>query len=328
MADPLKVGIPRTLYFYTYFPLWKAFFEELGLEVVLSPPTNKKIIDDGVKETVADACIPVKIFHGHVMALKNKVDYIFIPRLVSVDGKSTFCPKFLGLPDMVKHSLDNLPPVIVENLNLKVRLFDFPRFFLRLGKNFTSNVWRIWWAYLKGLYRWKKYKAQILKGYYPISTEGNKGEIVMSPIKTGGKDKVKLAVLAYPYVTYDSFMSVNLLKTLEDIGVECYVPDTISPKDMRKARRKLPLDLFWYYSNQIAWACLHFLSSKQVDGIIHVSAFGCGPDAMVDKLVELEAKNAKMPFMTVTIDEHTGEAGMHTRLEAFVDMLKKKKGMS
>ena len=327
MAEVTKIGIPRTLYFYTYYPLWKTFFEELGLKVVFSPPTNKEIMDEGVKETVNDACIPIKVFHGHVMALKNKVDYIFIPRLVSIDGKSTFCPKFLGLPDMVKNSIDNLPVIIVENLNLNRCSFDFSRFFLRLGKNFTSNVWRIWWAYFKGLNHWKKYKKQLAKGIYPRTEEGGTGEIVMTSRKEKGENKLKLAVLAYPYVLYDNFMSVNLIKKLEDMGVVPCVPDDISPKDLKRAKRRLPVDLFWYYSNQVTWACLHFLHQERVDGIIHVTAFGCGPDAMVDKLVELEAKNAGMPFMTVTIDEHTGDTGLYTRLEAFTDMLKKKKGL-
>ena len=327
MAEVTKIGIPRTLYFYTYYPLWKTFFEELGLKVVFSPPTNKEIMDEGVKETVNDACIPIKVFHGHVTALKNKVDYIFIPRLVSMDGKSTLCPKFLGLPDMVKNSIDNLPVVIIENLNLNRRSFDFSRFFLRLGKNFTGNVWKIWWAYFKGLYHWKKYKKQLANGLYPRTEEGSAGEIVMASRKEQGENKLKLAVLAYPYVLYDNFMSVNLIKKLEDMDVVPCVPDDISLKDLKRAKRRLPVDLFWYYSNQVIWACLHFLHQERVDGIIHVTAFGCGPDAMVDKLVELEAKNAGMPFMTVTIDEHTGDTGLHTRLEAFTDMLKKKKGL-
>ncbi len=327
MAESIKIGIPRTLYFYTYFPLWTTFFEELGLKVVISSPTNKAIMDDGVKETVNDACIPIKVFHGHVMALKNKVDYIFIPRLISIDGKSTLCPKFLGLPDMVKSSVDNLPELIVENLNLNRHWFDFSRFYYRLGRKFTGNIWRIWWAYLKGLYAWKKYKKQLLTGLYPTSVGGQDGEISMIPRRKKGCKSLKLAVLAYPYVLYDGFMSVNLIKKLEDMGVVPCVADDISKRDLKLAKRRLPLDLFWYYSNQVTWACLHYLYKERVDGIIHVTAFGCGPDAMVDKLVELEAKNAGMPFMTVTIDEHTGDTGLHTRLEAFTDMLKKKKGL-
>ncbi|PKM80140.1 MAG: 2-hydroxyglutaryl-CoA dehydratase [Firmicutes bacterium HGW-Firmicutes-13] len=323
----LRIGIPRTLYFYTYFPLWKTFFEELGLDVVISPPTNKIIMDNGIKETVNDACIPVKVFHGHVMALINKVDYIFIPRLVSIDGKSTFCPKFLGLPDMVINSVDNLPAVIVEPLDLSLHRCDFPLFFLRLGKKFTYNIRRIWWAYFKGLQSWKKYKNQLLEGFRIQVKEGESAEITMVQGHNWKDGQLKLAVLAYPYVAYDPFLNINLLKKLEDMGVYLYMPDNISLKDMKKAKRRFTQDLFWYYSNQVTRACQHFLYKEPVDGIIHVTAFGCGPDSMVDKLIELEAKNAGMPFLSVTIDEHTGDVGMQTRLEAFVDMLKMRKGL-
>lgn len=325
MKNVKKIGIPRTLYFYSFFPLWKTFFEELGMEVVFSPPTNKAIIDLGVKDTVNDACIPVKVFHGHVAALRNKVDCIFIPRLISMEGSITLCPKFLGLPEMVKSSVENLPSVVVENLHLNKRNFALPRFFLRVGKKFTSNVWLIWRAYFKALYNWKVYKSQLLQGYYPLA-KGSR-EVVMAPGREKKEGSLKLAVLAYPYVLYDPFMSINLLDKLQAMGVDCYIPDSMQPAQIKRAKRHLPLNLFWYYSNQVTWTSLYFLyeDRKQIDGIIHVTAFGCGPDAMVDKLIELEARNNKMPFITITIDEHTGEAGMSTRLEAFVDMLKRRK---
>jgi predicted nucleotide-binding protein (sugar kinase/HSP70/actin superfamily) len=91
---------------------------------------------------------------------------------------------------------------------------------------------------------------------------------------------------------------------------------------MRRFSKVLPQNFFWYYSNQVCWAGLYLLEQKPgVDGIIHITAFGCGPDAMVDKTLELEAKSAGVPFLSLTIDEHTGEGGVQTRLEAFVDML-------
>ena len=43
-----KVGIPRALHFYRYFPFWKKLLEELDVELILSPPTNKKIVEEGV----------------------------------------------------------------------------------------------------------------------------------------------------------------------------------------------------------------------------------------------------------------------------------------
>lgn len=58
----LKIGIPRALLYYYYYPLWKGFFTALGLEVVVSSKTTKPILNNGVKLSVDDACMPVKLF--------------------------------------------------------------------------------------------------------------------------------------------------------------------------------------------------------------------------------------------------------------------------
>ena len=137
-----KVGIPRGLFYYKYFPLWKTFLEELGAEIVVSDYTSKKILDVGVKTCVDEICLPMKIYHGHIASLKDKVDYLFIPRFTSISRNEYVCPKFGGLPDMVRHSFKNLPVIIDTEVNLRksnkngivifsyIFLYSFGRFFI------------------------------------------------------------------------------------------------------------------------------------------------------------------------------------------------------
>ncbi|MEA2086489.1 MAG: acyl-CoA dehydratase activase-related protein, partial [Candidatus Caldatribacteriota bacterium] len=115
----LRIGLPQALLYYEYFPLWKNFLEGLGVEVINSGPTTKEILDLGVKSAISEVCFPVKVFYGHVMSLKDRVDYLFIPRLVCVEKGAYFCPKFLGLPDMVKSSLSPLPPLIEPTIDIR-----------------------------------------------------------------------------------------------------------------------------------------------------------------------------------------------------------------
>ena len=115
----IRVGIPRSLAYYSFYPQWRTYLEELGTEVVLSPPTTKEILDQGIRDTVTDACIPIKVFHGHVAALSGQVDFILIPRLVSIDGDATLCPKFLGLSDMIKASVAGTPPLLTPRLDIR-----------------------------------------------------------------------------------------------------------------------------------------------------------------------------------------------------------------
>ncbi|MHB1413345.1 MAG: 2-hydroxyacyl-CoA dehydratase, partial [Thermoleophilia bacterium] len=76
---------------------------------------------------------------------------------------------------------------------------------------------------------------------------------------------------------------------------------------------------------EIMGAINHWTEQKKVDGVIYVLAFACGPDSLVQVLIEHRARQHKVPLMSLTIDEHSGEAGLVTRIEAFVDMLMRKK---
>lgn len=148
----IKIGIPRALAYYAYFPFWKEFFQELGLEVIVSQATTKQILDNGVKESVTDACVPIKLFHGHVYDLKDKVDYIFVPRIVSVNKEKTvtFCPKFLGLPNMIKSSMTGLPPLLDTRIDLKKGKGELFKVCYRLGRKFHATLFTIIKAYLRG----------------------------------------------------------------------------------------------------------------------------------------------------------------------------------
>ena len=72
-------------------------------------------------------------------------------------------------------------------------------------------------------------------------------------------------------------------------------------------------------------ASLYINENRMADGIIHLTAFGCGPDSVIGKMMEINCEEENIPFMTMRVDEHTGESHVQTRLEAFIDMLKMKK---
>ncbi len=317
----MKIGYPATLTYYSHFPLWKSFFTSLGHEVITSPKTSKNILENGVMDTVTDACIPIKILHGHVSSLKEKVDFIFIPRMVSIVKNETFCPKFLGLPEMVKYSIDSVPEIISPQIELKKGFWQIYTVLKSVGLQLGATKTQIYKAIIGAVKIHLQYQKLLVSGIYPIEAMN----IIDGIKKPAFKEKHKglnLAVLGYPYQIYDSYITVNLLENLEKMGVNIWTCEMVSSQKQKKYRNLLPKELFWYYSNLVMRSTYYYLKEKKVDGIIHITAFGCGPDAMLDKLMELECKSHKIPFINITIDEHTGEAGILTRLEAFVDMLK------
>ena len=127
-----RVGIPRTLAYYTYYPFWQALLTGLGATCVVSRPTTKATLDTGIEAAVSEACVPIKLFFGHVQELidewrAGRIDMLFVPRLVSWDKKTVFCPKFLGLPDMVRCTWRELPPLIAPRIDRRKRPFPLLR---------------------------------------------------------------------------------------------------------------------------------------------------------------------------------------------------------
>lgn len=324
-----KIGIPRALAYFIYFPFWKVFFEELGHEVVESSPTTRVIMDKGVNDTVSDACIPIKIFHGHVEELIDRVDYVFVPRLVSMRkygdfGTETLCPKFLGLPDMVKASISGPLTMLETRIDLKKGRRELFRVYRELGERLGANNLTIYRAFIRASRIQKNYEKLLQKGMLPESAMQQVFPVASAISAKNDEyrdNPLHLGVVGYPYTIYDHYINVGLLKMLEKAEVRVFTQDMLSQAQLNSQACKLEKDLFWYFSNRVVQGALYYMDVRPVDGMIHITAFACGPDSIVDKYLEIEAKKRKIPYMSVTIDEHTGEAGMQTRMEAFLDML-------
>jgi predicted nucleotide-binding protein (sugar kinase/HSP70/actin superfamily) len=160
----MKIGIPRALLYYYYFPLWKTLFEELGAQVVVSDISSREIIDEGVKEAVPEICVPIKIYIGHILNLLSKdVDYVFVPRFTSIRKGEFFCPKFMGLPDMIKHSLPQVEDKLIEphinsvtdnigtydNFKFLEDLLDVSPQELKSALKKSEHIWEIFRGYSK-----------------------------------------------------------------------------------------------------------------------------------------------------------------------------------
>src|SRR4030043_2410737 len=150
----MKIGIPRALLYYQYFPAWKTFFEELGAEGVVSPPTTQSMVTVGSSRVVADTCLPVKVFLGHVIWLADKCDRIFIPAVRSVEPKVYNCSKFLGLPDMTRAVISEAPPFLELDIDINKGRNTLYRAIYSLGRNINQNPFKVRKA---GLAAWQSF---------------------------------------------------------------------------------------------------------------------------------------------------------------------------
>ncbi|WP_018085049.1 acyl-CoA dehydratase activase-related protein [Desulfurispora thermophila] len=321
-----KIGIPASLMYFTQYPAWHAFFTGLGMQVVTSGATTKKLLDQGVKEALADACLPVKVYIGHVLSLKDKVDYLFVPRIVCLNKRTIYCPKFLGMPDMVKYGLSCQLPVLDTWIDVRDRKTGLWPAYKSIGQFFKKPLRQIARAYWQARRAEKALTRLLTRGYFPPAALAHLTQGKPLPARPAAGN-LTFAVLGYPYLVHDPFVSFDLLGKLNRLGVRVYTMENVPVKALQQQDSELDKTMFWTFSDLALKAAFYFFRQRRVDGIIHLTAFGCGPDSMVDKLMELTAHDyPQVPFMSLTIDEHSGEAGVMTRLEAFVDMVRRKKG--
>lgn len=292
----MKIGIPKGLLYYKYYPFYISFFENLGFEVVTSPDTNEKILNDGIKACVDESCLPVKVFHGHCSYLKDKCDLIFVPRIMQINKDEYICPKFCGLVEMIANSIDNIPPIISEPIYAYGQK-ELKKWAIKTGRVLKVNRIVINNALKKAL------KAQ--KNY--ISGINNKNY------------SKKIALIGHPYNIFDEYINMNITDKLNNLGIGVITEENLQEDYINQEVNKLYKKPFWTFVRNSYGFASHMAKNKKVDGIIYVSSFGCGVDSVILELIKNE--DEKIPMLEIKLDEQRGEAGIDTRLEAFSDML-------
>ena len=329
----LTVGIPRALSYYRYYPFFKTLLEGLGADVVLSRPTGKRLLEDGVRHCVDDICVPVKLFYGHVLELKDRVDRLFISRLVSVensDSDTYTCPKLIGLPDMIRSSVEGLPPIVEFVIDVQNRSLRSSARCLGEELGAPSALTRK--AFSRSLDVQARYYEKLLEGFAPddameavFSGNGSSGGVPAGP-SDGSTSDLNIALIGHEYLLHDHFISHNLPSRLRRLGCDVEYITQIPPDVIEAELARYP-GISWSYEKELLGAASHFLRREDIDGVMFVVCFACGPDSIVGEIIEREVRTeSSPPLTTLVLDEHTGQAGVTTRVEAFVDLIRRSRG--
>jgi len=307
-AGPV-VGIPRALLFYEYEAFLSTFFRALGVPVIVSPPTSTAILDAGTKLCVDECCLPVKVFFGHVASLAGKCESILVPRVVSVARREYTCPKLLGLPDMVREQVRASGQKIIDvTVNMYRNRSDLTRAAVEVAQHVGKRPTPALWALCRALKAGAGRRLWVDTG--------------PQPARVG----LSVALLGHSYLVQDGCLNLRLRSHLKKAGVaQVITEDGMDPRAMERQAATLPKPLFWTYEKATVGGALLLLKHRRVDGIIQLASFGCGPDSMVSSIIEWHCRRVGTPYMLLIVDEHTGEAGLRTRVEAFVDMLEWRK---
>ena len=322
----MRIGIPRGLLYYQYYPMWQTFFEELGAEVVVSPPTTQAMLSSGSSRVVAETCLPVKVFLGHVLSLVAKCDQIFIPAIRSVKNNIYNCSKFLGLPDMTRAVIPESPPILEIEIDVKKGKRKLYPAIYQLGRHFTMSPIKIRRASLAAWQSYSSYpELMVRNGLTPpeaIAQIADHAEAATKvPPQEPNSSRTTIALIGHPYLLYDEYLNHRLIHRLEQADSRVLTPEMLTAEELTSAVVQMGGRAYWTYEEEVVGAGGHYLQSE-ADGVIGVMAFGCGPDSLMMDAVRREATRLRTtPFMCLTLDEHTAEAGVITRIEAFIDMI-------
>ncbi len=298
----IMIGIPKALLYYKYGNLWITFFEELGCEIIVSPNTSKKILEDGIKYSMDEACMAMKIYMGHIYYLIDKCDYILVPRLKCVKKHEKLCTNFSALYDLVSNVFDtNLIHYNIDVDHKEDEFYAFTTMGLSLGFSYRKIV---------SAYRLAKQKEKLLK----------EREISKQKVLIASSTKIKILLAGHPYNLHDEFIGKQIEKILEENNIDIIYSDRYDDKYLEEEVKVISKKNYWTFNKEIMAAISHY--QDVVDGIILITSFPCGPDSLSNEMI---LRNVKIPITNLIIDEGNSDTGLLTRIESFIDILEERR---
>ncbi|MGN0414411.1 MAG: acyl-CoA dehydratase activase-related protein [Agathobacter sp.] len=303
-----KIGLPHALLYSRYHILWSSFFSSLGMEIIESGPTNKEILLSGSNTAIDETCLSAKLYLGHVQSLIGACDYVLVPRISNLGRQQNMCTRFESIYDLVCGTYRNSEQnFLCYNVDV-LHKYTEENAFLSMGADLGFCKKDVKEAYKKA----KKEEEEHLRRQLTAEEALYK--------KTG----TKIMIAAHSYIIEDEYLGkpiMNYLKELGTIPIRAYIADQ---KETLKQSLKVSPTMKWEWSREITGNI--YIHRNQIDGILLISAFPCGPDSMVNEIIS--RKFSPIPVLSLVLDSQSGMAGIETRLESFVDILRFKEGKS
>ncbi|MDP2183169.1 MAG: acyl-CoA dehydratase activase-related protein [Actinomycetota bacterium] len=301
MADAIRIGLPRSMLYHKYHVLWSTFFEELGCETVVSPPTNKWLLERGASLAVDESCLSMKIFLGHVEALRGRADYVLVPAIASLYPREDACVKLMGAYDIARHSVEGVS--LITYVVDEQRGISEKREMLRLGRKFCRNPLRVRAAYHRARLNLRAHERELAR---------EQQSLVDAP-----RDRLRILIVGHAYNLADEFIGAPIKRYLESLDVTVLDSEALDHEVARSLYAHISTDVKWTYNKQLLGAVEYY--RDKVDGMIFLVAFPCGPDSLMVELCQRRVKD--VPIAILVLDELSSETGLRTRMESFVDIL-------
>ncbi len=305
-ATNLTVGIPKAFSFHSLLPFYSWYFHILGVPIVISDEISKK----GIAKVESSYCFPAEIAHGAVQNILDKnVDFIFLPHFANMPTMEkdvphgTLCPLTQGLPYFSKAAFKLSDDKILRPI------VDFKHGFAESKKEFEKTAEKLGFSAEQGGYA---YDRAIEKFHEFYSAYKKKGAEILEEVKAN-PNKPYVALFGRPYNAFTKDANMGIPRKFASQGV------TVIPFDMIYSQdSEIFPNMYWYYGQQDMKAVNRVMEIQNLY-LCWVSNFSCAPDSFM--LHYIRWMLGKKPYLVLEIDSHTADAGLDTRVEAFLDVV-------
>jgi len=339
-----------------YIPV-KAMANELGIDLIIPPPTSQRTLDLGVKYSPEMACLPFKLTLGNMIeALELGADTTLMPggaapcrfgyyhkvqeKILRKLGYDFYMvTQDLGIMHMVKYLTNGAPlRKVIPALRFgiaKLRVLDELEQAVHKMRAIEKEVGSATRVYRQSI------SAIDQAGDYQALNRAKRDyleKLINVPI-VSSPHPIRVGLTGEFFVVLDPFANMDIEIELGKLGAEVrrslFVRDWVNfnpfviflglrEKD-RSHKAAKP-----YLSRHVGgdgWQSVgeKVLHAKDWDGLVHLEPFGCLPEITARNI--MPSTKEGLPVLNIAYDEHTGKAGMVNRLEAFVDMLHRRKGV-
>ena len=305
-ASPARViGIPRAFSVHTLYPLYSWFFHTLGFTVVLSEDVDP----EGVARVESSYCFPAEIAHGAVQSLLNRgADLIFVPHLRDLESQeesvhATFCPITQGLPYYIRRAFPHVAPERFLDVVVSFRhgRDQARRYFQSLAEPLGVSPQDTDRAFTVALER--------QDAFHRAARE--LGSQALEEARTSGRPAI--ALVGRPYNAFTPEANMGIPRKFLSRGY------TIIPFDILPVEDETIVpNMYWYYG-QLDMKAAARIAREEHLYLTFISNFSCAPDSFLLHYVKWQM--GTKPFLILELDAHSADAGIDTRIEAFLDII-------
>jgi predicted CoA-substrate-specific enzyme activase len=310
-SHPIRIGFPRAIYYYERFPFWNTYLGALGMEVVTSPKTNKRITHLGLDTVIAEPCFPIQVAHGHFAhLLEEELDAILVPNVIDAETdfdevKSYMCPWGQTLPFVLRRT-----PAVEGREDVVAA----PTVHFRERAEFVEKeLWTFAKPYRIGRRRHRRAVRAGFEAQRLFRAElDRRGRDALAALDRSGE--VGVILVGRPYNVMDAEVNLSVPQKLKDYYGTNVIPIFFLPIE-GIGIRDINNNMFWNFGRKILQAA-RLASQRDNLHVIYITNFKCGPDSYIKHYT---SRAAVRPYLTLQFDGHGNDAGIMTRCEAYLD---------